>query len=58
MIITFIDKIQERNIYTLIDIGEPQYKIKAILSFDNPYFALIPNKSFQKINNNINTLFF
>ena len=54
---TFIDKIQERNIYTLIDIGEPQYKIKAILSFDNPYFALIPNKSFQKINNNINNSF-
>lgn len=47
----FIDNIQERNIYSIITIGEPEYKIKTILSFDYPYFYLIPNKFVKAINN-------
>ena len=49
--ISFIDNIQERNIYSIINIGQPEYKIKTILSFDNPYFSLIPNKYINKDNN-------
>ena len=41
---SFIDEIQERNLYSIINIGEPDFKIKTVFSFQHPYFALTPNK--------------
>ena len=47
---SFIDDLQERNLYSIISIGEPDYKIKTVLSFQHPYFALIPNKYIDQTN--------
>ena len=41
---SFIDDLEERNLYSIINIGEPDYKIKTILSSQHSYFALTPNK--------------
>ena len=40
----FIEKLYERNLYTTIKIGEPEYEMRTIFSMQNEYFALIPNK--------------
>ena len=50
---SFIDNIQERNLYSIINVGDPLFEIKTILSIQNPYFALTPNKYINK-NYNLN----
>ena len=52
---SFIDNIQERNLYSIINIGDPLFEIKTILSIQNPYFALTPNIFINKnYNSNLN----
>jgi len=48
---SFLEDLYQRNLYTMIKIGDPEYKIEAILSVQNEYFALIPNKTIDKDNN-------
>ena len=43
-LLSFIEDLHERNLYTIINIGEPQYEIKTFLTVQNEYMALIPNK--------------
>ena len=51
---SFIDDIQERNLYTYLKIGEKELSIKTILSFQHSYLALIPNK-YTTLNKSSNT---
>ena len=48
---SFIDDLQERNLYSILNIGEPEHEIKTILSMKHSYFALIPNNNLDKNNN-------
>ena len=51
----FIEDLQKRNLISKIKIGEPQYEINSILSVQNDYLALLPNKSGNiEKNSNIN----
>jgi hypothetical protein len=42
--ISFYSQLYDNILYTIINIGEPEFKIKTVFSFQHPYFALTPNK--------------
>ena len=44
-VLSFIDSLHDRCVYTIINVGDPEYEINSILSVQNEYLALIPNKS-------------
>ena len=50
-ILSFIDSLHDRCLYTIINVGDPEYEINSILSVQNEYLALIPNKSNRAENN-------
>lgn len=49
--LSFIDNLQDRCLNTIINIGDPEYEILSVLSIQNDYLALIPNKTSINENN-------
>ena len=47
---SFMDDLQERNLYTIINIGEPENEIKAILTMQSQYLSLVQNHYIDKTN--------
>ena len=45
---SFIEDLHERNLFTTINIGQPQYEIKTFLTVQNEYMGLIPNKNLNE----------
>ena len=51
---SFMDDLQERNLYTIINIGEPETEIKTILTMQSQYLSLVQNHYIDKTNNSYN----
>jgi len=47
---SFIDDLATRNLYTIMNIGDPASKLKTLFSSQNEYFRLIPNKKANQNN--------
>ena len=45
-----MDDLQERNLYSIINIGEPENEIKAILTMQSQYLSLVQNHYIDKTN--------
>ena len=47
-LLSFIEDLNERNLFTIINIGEPQYEIISFLTVQNEYMGLILNKNLKE----------
>jgi len=47
---SFMDDLQERHLYSIINIGEPETEIKAILTMQSQYLSLVQNHYIDKNN--------